>query len=224
MEIMIKAVLFDYNGTLFADDDINDMAWKAVINELSQGKIDAESFYGEFIGTRNYPFVEKMFEILGLPHDEEKIMYWAKRKETEYYHKICRSLNRNKLIPGAEELLEELKERKIPFTMCTASLDVNVDFYFEQLKLGQWFDKEKVVYDDGIMTDKRDMYLEGAKRLNVDIKDCLIFDDSPTSIRNGAKAGCKNIVVIKKENNPDIPEIRQRINDFYEFDRSILDD
>ncbi|MBR6234203.1 MAG: HAD family phosphatase [Erysipelotrichaceae bacterium] len=224
METMIKAVLFDYNGTLFADDDINDMAWKAVINELSQGKIDAESFYGEFIGTRNYPFVEKMFEILGLPHDEEKIMYWAKRKETEYYHKICRSLNRNKLIPGAEELLEELKERKIPFTMCTASLDVNVDFYFEQLKLGQWFDKEKVVYDDGIMTDKRDMYLEGAKRLNVDIKDCLIFDDSPTSIRNGAKAGCKNIVVIKKENNPDIPEIRQRINDFYEFDRSILDD
>ena len=221
---MIKAVLFDYNGTLFADDDINDMAWKAVINELSQGKIDAESFYGEFIGTRNYPFVEKMFEILGLPHDEEKIMYWAKRKETEYYHKICRSLNRNKLIPGAEELLEELKERKIPFTMCTASLDVNVDFYFEQLKLGQWFDKEKVVYDDGIMTDKRDMYLEGAKRLNVDIKDCLIFDDSPTSIRNGEKAGCKNIVVIKKENNPDIPEIRQRINDFYEFDRSILDD
>ena len=221
---MIKAVLFDYNGTLFADDDINDMAWKAVINELSQGKIDAESFYGEFIGTRNYPFVEKMFEILGLPHNEEKIMYWAKRKETEYYHKICRSLNRNKLIPGAEELLEELKERKIPFTMCTASLDVNVDFYFEQLKLGQWFDKEKVVYDDGIMTDKRDMYLEGAKRLNVDIKDCLIFDDSPTSIRNGAKAGCKNIVVIKKENNPDIPEIRQRINDFYEFDRSILDD
>ena len=221
---MIKAVLFDYNGTLFADDDINDMAWKAVINELSQGKIDAESFYGEFIGTRNYPFVEKMFEILGLPHDEEKIMYWAKRKETEYYHKICRSLNRNKLIPGAEELLEELKERKIPFTMCTASLDVNVDFYFEQLKLGQWFDKEKVVYDDGIMTNKRDMYLEGAKRLNVDIKDCLIFDDSPTSIRNGAKAGCKNIVVIKKENNPDIPEIRQRINDFYEFDRSILDD
>ena len=221
---MIKAVLFDYNGTLFADDDINDMAWKAVINELSQGKIDAESFYGEFIGTRNYPFVEKMFEILGLLHDEEKIMYWAKRKETEYYHKICRSLNRNKLIPGAEELLEELKERKIPFTMCTASLDVNVDFYFEQLKLGQWFDKEKVVYDDGIMTDKRDMYLEGAKRLKVDIKDCLIFDDSPTSIRNGAKAGCKNIVVIKKENNPDIPEIRQRINDFYEFDRSILDD
>ena len=224
METMIKAVLFDYNGTLFADDDINDMAWKAVINELSQGKIDAESFYGELIGTRNYPFVEKMFEILGLPHDEEKIMYWAKRKETEYYHKICRSLNRNKLIPGAEELLEELKERKIPFTMCTASLDVNVDFYFEQLKLGQWFDKEKVVYDDGIMTNKRDMYLEGAKRLNVDIKDCLIFDDSPTSIRNGAKAGCKNIVVIKKENNPDIPEIRQRINDFYEFDRSILDD
>lgn len=220
---MIKAVLFDYNGTLFADDDINDMAWKATINELSEGKIDADSFYGEFIGTRNYPFVEKMFEILGLPHDEEKIMYWAKRKETEYYHKICRSSGRDQLMPGAEELLNELKKRNIPFTMCTASLDVNVDFYFKQLKLGQWFDKEKVIYDDGIMTDKKDMYLEGAKRLGVDIKDTLIFDDSPTSIRKAAEAGCKNIVVIRKDNNPDIRQIRQRIKDFTEFDYSILE-
>ncbi|MBQ1287628.1 MAG: HAD family phosphatase [Erysipelotrichaceae bacterium] len=219
---MIKAVLFDYNGTLFADDDINDMAWKATIEELSQGKIDADKFYGEFIGTRNYPFVEKMFEILGMEHDEEKIMYWAKRKETKYYHEICRKLGRDKLMPGAEELLDELKEKKIPFTMCTASLDVNVDFYFEQLHLDRWFDKKTVVYDDGIMTDKKDMYLEGAKRQGVDIKDCLIFDDSPASIRNAALAGCENIIVIKKPNNPDLPQIKQRIKDFTELDREVL--
>lgn len=221
---MIKAVLFDYNGTLFADDDINDMAWKATINELSRGKIDADKFYGEFIGTRNCPFVEKMFDILGLPHDEEQIMYWARRKETKYYHTICRELGRNTMMPGAEELLNELKERKIPINMCTASLDVNVNFYFELLHLEKWFDRDKVIYDDGIMTDKKDMYLSGARSLGVDIKDCLIFDDSPTSIRKAAEAGCENIIVIKKDNNPDLRQIRQRITNFNEFDRSILGD
>ena len=219
---MIKAVLFDYNGTLFPDDDINDRAWKATINELSQGKINADEFYGAFIGMRNYPFVEEVFKMLGLPLEEDKIMYWAIRKETEYYHKICRSLNRD-MIPGARELLDELKEKKIPINMCTASLIENVDFYFDYMKLDQWFDKDLVVYDDGVSVDKKDMYLEGARRLGVDISECLVFDDSPVSIRKAAEAGCKNIIVIRKPNNPDLPEIRQRISNFYEFDRNLLD-
>ena len=78
---MIKAVLFDYNGTLFPDDDINDRAWKAVINELSEGKINADEFYGAFIGMRNYPFVEEVFKMLDLPLEEDRIMYWAIRAQ-----------------------------------------------------------------------------------------------------------------------------------------------
>ena len=31
----MKAVLFDYNGTLIDDDDINEEAWLATIAELS---------------------------------------------------------------------------------------------------------------------------------------------------------------------------------------------
>ncbi len=219
----MKAVLFDYNGTLFMDDDINTQAWKATINELSEGRINADDFYGSFIGTRNYPFVEEMFRMLGKPLDEKEIMYWAVRKETEYYHKICRASGRREMTAGAEELLDHLKERKIPINMCTASLIENVDFYFDFLDLGRWFDKDLVVYDDGISYDKKDMYLEGARRIGTDIRDCLIFDDSPHSIEKAAEAGCENIVVIRKPNNPDLPQIRQRITDFTEFDRSLLD-
>ena len=219
----MKAVLFDYNGTLFFDDDINKEAWEATIDEISQGRIDAKEFYETCIGTINYALVSQLFEKLRMPLDEEKIMYWSIRKETEYYHKICRKLGRKELTPGAEELLNYLKEKNIPFTMCTASLDVNVDFYFEWLKLERWFDRNTVVYDDGISHNKKDMYLEGARRLGVDIRDCLIIDDSPSSIRNAVEAGCENLVVIKKDNNPDLPEIRQRISDFREFDYSLLE-
>ena len=215
---MIKAVLFDYNGTLFPDDDINTLAWKATIKELSQGKIDADAFYNSFIGTRNYPFVEAMFKRLNMPLDEEQIMYWSLRKETEYYQKICVEQGRTKMMPGSEKLLDHLKSKNIPINMCTASLDVNVDFYFKTVGLGRWFDRGRVIYDDGNCTDKKDMYRKGAESLGVDIQDCLIFDDSPTSIRNAAAAGCENIVVIKKENNPDIPQIRKRITNFNEFD------
>ena len=42
--------------------------------------------------------------------------------------------------------------------------------------------------------------------------------------RKAAEAGCKNILIIKKPNNPDLPQIRQKIRDFTEFDRSLLKD
>lgn len=219
----MKAVLFDYNGTLIDDDDINDEAWIATINELSEGKLNAKDFYVDYIGVRNVPFVEAIFRELDLPYDEEKIMYWAKLKETKYYHNISRRKKRDHLKPGAEELLYYLKDQNYPINMCTASLDVNVDFYFDYLKLGRFFDRDLVVYDDGISYDKKDMYIEGARRLGVEVKDCLIFDDSPASIRKAVEAGCENLVVIKKENNPDLPQIRQRIKDFTEFDYDLLD-
>ena len=219
----MKAVLFDYNGTLIDDDDINDEAWIATINELSEGKLNAKDFYVDYIGVRNVPFVEAIFRELDLPYDEEKIMYWAKLKETKYYHTISRRKKRDHLKPGAEELLYYLKNQNYPINMCTASLDVNVDFYFDYLKLGRFFDRDLVVYDDGISFDKKDMYIEGARRLGVEVKDCLIFDDSPASIRKAVEAGCENLVVIKKENNPDLPQIRQRIKDFTGFDYDLLD-
>ena len=219
----MKAVLFDYNGTLIDDDDINDEAWIATINELSEGKLNAKDFYVDYIGVRNVPFVEAIFRELDLPYDEEKIMYWAKLKETKYYHTISRRKKRDHLKPGAEELLYYLKDQNYPINMCTASLDVNVDFYFDYLKLGRFFDRDLVVYDDGISFDKKDMYIEGARRLGVEVKDCLIFDDSPASIRKAVEAGCENLVAIKKENNPDLPQIRQRIKDFTEFDYDLLD-
>ena len=221
---MIKAVLFDYNGTLFEDDEINTEAWRATVEELSEGKLNFDDLYGLFIGARNYLFVEGLFEKLGLPHNEEKIMYWSIRKETEYYQRFCRESGRSAMTAGAEELLDLLKEKQISINMCTASLDVNVDFYFEFLHLERWFDRDKIVYDDGVSYDKKDMYLKGAERLGVDIKECLVFDDSPTSIRKAAEAGCENIVIIKKPNNPDLPQIRQKIRDFTEFDRSLLKD
>ena len=219
----MKAVLFDYNGTLIDDDDINEEAWLATIAELSKGTLDARKLYIEYTGMRNVSFVEVLFDKLGLPRDEEQIMYWARRKETEYYHKISRQKKRDQLKPGAVELLDHLKERQFPINMCTASLDVNVDFYFEYLKLDRWFDRDLVVYDDGISADKKDMYIEGARRLGVSVIDCLIFDDSPSSIRKAVEAGCENLVVIRRENNPDLPQVRQRINDFSEFDRRLLD-
>ena len=218
----MKPILFDYNGTLFFDADINYIAWKQTINELTNGYIDFDVVYQDFKSARNYLFVEKIFEMMGFDRDEEKIMYWAKRKETEYYQKYCREHKRNKLSPGTKEFLDYLKENNVPINLCTASLKENVDFYFDYLKLDNWFDINKIAYDDGTFKDKVDMYKASAERIGYNIKDCFVIEDSPNSINQAIKAGCKNIIAIKKEDTPDYPEIKQVIKDFTEIDYSLF--
>ena len=105
----MRPIIFDYNGTLFFDADINEWAWRQTINELSKGTIDFDEIYKEFKSTRNYLFVKNVFKRLGFPLDDDQINYWAKRKETEYYHRFCRENKRKELAPGAEKFLNYLK-------------------------------------------------------------------------------------------------------------------
>ena len=210
----MRPILFDFNGTLFFDADINRIAWKQTLDELSDNSINFEEAYKQFGSVRNNIFVEAMLKQLGKEYTPEIISYWAKRKETEYYHNYCRQHNRNKLAPGAEEFLDELIKNNVPINLCTASLQENVDFYFDYIGIGKWFSKNIIAYDTGEYADKVSMYQACAKNINQIIEDCIVFEDSPTSIKQAIKAGCKNIIAIKKENTPDLPEIKLIINDF----------
>jgi len=217
----MKPIIFDYNGTLFFDADINEWAWRQTINELSKGTVDFDEIYKEFKSTRNYLFVKNVFKRLGLPLDDDQINYWAKRKETEYYHRFCRENKRKELAPGAEKFLNYLKENDVPYNLCTASIIENVDLYFDYIGLNRWFDKEKIAYDDGTFENKIKMYQKAAERIGSRIEDCTVFEDSLKSISEAAKAGCSHIIAIKNY-DPDIKEIIAVINDFTELDYSIL--
>jgi beta-phosphoglucomutase-like phosphatase (HAD superfamily) len=40
-----------------------------------------------------------------------------------------------------------------------------------------------------------DIYIEAAKRLNVDPKDCLVFEDALSGVRSGKSAGCQAVAI-----------------------------
>jgi len=214
----MKAILFDFNGTIFFDSDINRYAWNQTINELTNNTINFDEVYKEYHSVRNNIFVEAMLKKLGKEAKQEEIDYWSNRKETQYYQKYCIENNRNQLAPGLEKFLDYLKNNYIPINLCTASLQTNVDFYFNYLKIGRWFDKNIITYDTGEYQNKVEMYKRCAKNINYDIKDCIVIEDSASSIKQAIDAGCQNLIAIKKEDTPDYQEIKIVINDFNELD------
>ena len=129
------------------------------------------------------------------------------------------------LAPGVEAFLQYLVENRIPFALASASIRDNIDFYFETFDLDRWFQKEHVVYDDGTYPNKGAMHLEAARRLGVEIGQCLLIEDSPSSVTQAKHNGAGCIVAIGDSEDP---EVLMRlgadhyIRDFTEFDLAWL--
>ena len=121
---------------------------------------------------------------------------YSERKE-DLYRRACNGRpDMVRLVDGTVEFLEYLQQHHIPYALASASIKSNIDFYFETFALGRWFQKDQVVYDDGTYPDKGAMHLEAARRLNVDIADCLLIEDSPSSIALAKKNGAGCIVAL----------------------------
>ena len=81
-----------------------------------------------------------------------------------------------------------------------------------------WIDPSLIVYDDKSHSDKKSMFLLAAKRLGVNIEDCIIFEDSFTGIRCAKEIGCNHIIAIPlaqyREELEKDPSILFTIQDF----------
>ena len=219
---MVKGVFFDFNGTLYFDQDINRITWKETIDAISNNSIDFDSFFANYKAVMDYIVIEDAHKLINKPYTKQEIDYWVNYKE-DRYRQYGIDHNRTVLPPGAKEVLDYLKSKNIPVILCTSSIIENVDFYYEYFNLSNWFNKDQTVYDTGEYNSKAQMYQECAKRLNINIEEGIVFEDSSKSIIQAIEAGAKKIVAIKKDDTPTVPEIKQVIKDFTELDYSIFD-
>ena len=213
-----KGVIFDFNGTLFIDHDKHVLAW-GKISELLRGRgITMEELQNNINGVPNQRTIQFM---LGRPCDEAEITKYSELKE-KYYRDFCRADQASfHLLAGSHQVFDALKAQGIPFTIASASIKPNIDFFVDSFDLANWFDPDKIIYDDGTYANKVKMFQHAAEVIGVPIEECLIFEDSASGIRNGYEAGCRNIVVIDSTDKADeyakMPGVVRIVKDFEEF-------
>ena len=192
-----KGVIFDFNGTLFFDNDKHILAWGEISKMLRGRGITEEELLEHFNGVPNQKIVSYL---LGRQGTAEELKKYSELKE-EFYRRFCLE-DREKfhLVEGAEEFFDGLKEKGIPFTIASASIKANIDFFVKEFGLAKWIKPKDIVYDDGSYENKVAMFLDAATNLKVGIEDCMIVEDSVSGIQSGYAAGCRNIVVVDSAN------------------------
>ena len=192
-------LLFDFNGTMFQDRDENEIAWKEEIFQLTNHRVTEDEFKNFLQGTINEEIIR---HYLGAATSPALVTQYSLDKE-KIYRKLClQRADGMALTKGLPEVLDYLKAQHIPINIASSAMPVNIDFYFEKMQLGKWFNRSLVVCNDSNLPGKPNpaYYLEAAKRLGEQPENCLVIEDALLGVRAAQAANAKGVVVVTSTN------------------------
>ena len=195
---MIKAVIFDMDGTLHDTESVFHAAWRkaAAIWDVP----DIETTLADCTG-RNMAGIEA---------------YWCAKYESPSYEEFFQARHRFfeemtadgiPVMPGAMELLCYLKEHGYPMALATSTRRTSAIEHLEDTGMLGFFDVIMTGNDVQNGKPAPDIFLRAAEGLGVEPQYCLGVEDSFNGIRGLYAAGMKPVMV------PDVtqptPEIQK---------------
>ena len=186
-------IIFDFNGTLVWDNVFHERAWLQFAQQLDVD-LDIRSYYERVHGKTTRDIFQ---DLLGRKISEDELRSLTEQKEKLYRDLCLESPDSYKLSPGAQSLLDRLREADIPMNIATASEVDNLKFFIETFKLERWFDTSLIVYDDNRIPNKPapDIYIEAARRIGLHPRDTIIVEDSYSGALAASRAGCTCIFI-----------------------------
>jgi HAD superfamily hydrolase (TIGR01509 family) len=183
---VIDAVVFDLDGVLLDSEQEWDAAREQLTRESGGGW--HEHATRDMMGMSSVEWSRYMHEQLGVPLEPEEISAEVVRQIERRYREHL------PLIDGAREAVERLAARW-PLGVASSSNREVIAFALEVSGLARFF--AATVSSEEVPHGKPepDVYLEAARRLDVDPKACAAVEDSTKGILAARAAGMRTIAI-----------------------------
>ncbi|MGI6340883.1 MAG: HAD family hydrolase [Minisyncoccales bacterium] len=199
----IRAILFDLDGTLVSDEDIQVETMLKTINFFNID-MSIQEFSKRFSGKGLFQIEEDLIREFNLKIKQGDIR--KKRKEI-----VIELLSKRKTCCTyfAKELVQFLNKR-YPLAICSAGEKEEVLLKLKNNNLLKYF--KKIICAEDVERSKPypDIYIKGAKELGFIPKECLAFEDSIMGLTAAKSAGTVCFVV---------PDKKLKQQDFFLADR-----
>ncbi len=199
---IVKAVLFDLDGTLTDTEKFYQRAWPEAL---------------EHFGYKTEPWMPLELRSLGRPFAPARFKEWFGEdfdyaSVREYRKGLIEEIIRENgipLKPGAKEILAWLREQKIFTALVTANDYKRAERYLKQIDLFDYFDK--IICANMVEQGKPapDIYAFACKELELDPYETFAVEDSPNGVTSAYLAGCK-VIMVPDLTQPD-EELSQKI-------------
>lgn len=191
-----RAFIFDMDGTLVDNMHYHGAAWQKMLGENGI-KTDAHDFLVKTAGKTNREIIPNFFK----DATEEQLLELGQRKETLYRELF---LPERRAIVGAMEFLEAAKSFGIKMAVATAAPVANMEFILDGLDLRRFFDAITTAADVENGKPNPEVFLKSAEKLNVEPKNCLVFEDAINGFEAAHRAGMKSVGIATVNSVADI--------------------
>lgn len=184
----IKGIIFDMDGLMIDTEKLLHKYWCEAANEYGypmkiEHVLQIRSLAAKYA-------IPKLKEMLGEDFDYYKVR--SRRMELMAEHIEKYGLEKKK---GLDELLSYAKEKGYRMAVATATDYERTEKYLPSIDKFSYFDE--IVCGPMVENGKPepDIYLEAAKRLQLEPSQCFALEDSPNGILAAYRAGCNPIMV-----------------------------
>lgn len=184
----IKACIFDLDGVIVDTAKYHYLAWKRLAEEL--GFEFTEEQNERLKGVSRMKSLEILLEIGNRKFDEEEKLKLADKKNN-WYKEYISTMKEDEILPGTKEFLENVRASGIKTAL--GSVSKNSMTILNNLKLIKYFDA--VIDGNKVSNAKPDpeVFLLGASEVNIDPKNCVVFEDAQAGIEAAINAGMYSI-------------------------------
>ena len=209
---MIRAAIFDLDGTLVQTEVLKSRAYAVAVRQLRKDETtdeDVLALYKQKIGETREGLSKFLMEQLGLEaacrrlqtqYDAQEPWHVLTAMRTAAYEDIIADpqVFRDHQWPHNIGLLRIVRAQNCRTALATSSLTLEALRVLRALGLEDQFDA--VIGLDQVKKAKPDpeIYLLAASKLDVPPEDCLVIEDSPPGVRAGLAAGM-NVVAVAND-------------------------
>ncbi len=188
MIMKTKACIFDLDGVVVDTAKYHYLAWKKLAKKL--GFDFNESDNESLKGISRMQSLEILLEIGGISIVQAQKEEYAEEKNN-WYKEFLAGITHEDMIAGAEEFLTEVKARKIPTALASASKNANM--VLEKLNISKYFDAVVDVSKIKRIKPDPELFLTAANMVGVESQYCCVFEDAQAGIDGALAAGMKVI-------------------------------
>ena len=181
---MLKALLFDLDGTLSETDSIHFLTWADAM-EPHGVALDRE-IYGERISGHSNPDIAAEF-LPALSEEERRAVIEAKERD---FNGRATSLEP---LPGLLDFVAAARDRGLRLALVTNAPRENADAILRAVALEDAFEAEILSEDVGAGKPDPAPYRAALERLGVAAEEAVAFEDSASGITSALGAGIPTV-------------------------------
>lgn len=194
--MLLKAIIFDFDGVITDTEPVHMQAWLHVLSTLNIS-FGNEEYEANYLGLNDRDFLDAVGRIHNRTFcaEEKKSLINKKLKYT------IKSLEESiPVLPGVVSFIKE-NSRKSALAICSGAIKEEVHFVLKKLKLTDFFDpvitQEDVLYGKPNPEGYKLAFTQLQNRLGqiLSTNNCIAIEDSPKGIQAARAAGIKCLAV-----------------------------